>query len=68
MKLTAAKRRHIPKSAFGIPNKHAFPLNDPIHQRLAISGTTRALHAGNISASTAAHIKAEARAKLHHGH
>lgn len=62
--LTAAKRKHMPSSAFGIPGKKAFPMSDPVHARLAISGATRALHAGNISASTAAHIKAKARARL----
>ena len=39
-------------------------MNDKTHQRLAISGATRSERAGNISASTAARIKAEARAKL----
>jgi hypothetical protein len=64
MNLTAAKRRRMPKAAFGIPGKRAFPMNDPTHQRLAIGGATRALHAGNISEATADRIKAEARAKL----
>ena len=65
--LTAAKRKKMPKSAFGIPGKRAFPMNDPVHQRMAISGATRAEHAGHISASTADRIKAEARAKLKRG-
>lgn len=53
-----------PKGAEG------FPDYDAKHARLAISGATRSEHAGNISASTAAHIKAKARAKLKsfHGH
>lgn len=63
-KLTAAKRKKMPKSQFGIPGKRGFPMNDAKHQRLAISGATRSEHAGNISAATAARIKAEARAKL----
>ncbi|MDE2099592.1 MAG: hypothetical protein KGL39_20235 [Patescibacteria group bacterium] len=62
--LTTEKRKKIPKSAFGIPGQRAFPMNDPTHARLAISGATRSLHAGNISKSTAERIKAKARAKL----
>lgn len=42
----------------------SFPIGDETHAKLAISGATRSEHAGNISASTADHIKAEARAKL----
>lgn len=45
----------------------SFPIGDKKHARLAIGGATRSEHAGNISHSTAEHIKAEARAKLHHG-
>lgn len=52
-----------------VPGKKAgpngsFPIGDDKHARLAIGGATRSERAGNISASTAAHIKAEARAKL----
>lgn len=65
--LTSAKRKRMPKAAFGIPGKRAFPMNDAVHERLAISGASRAEHAGNISASTAERIKAEARAKLKRG-
>lgn len=64
MDLTAARRRHMPRSAFGLPGKRAFPMNDPTHDRLAIAGATRAEHAGNISHATEEHLKAEARAKL----
>jgi hypothetical protein len=65
--LNAEKRKKMPKSAFGIPGKRAFPMNDAVHQRLAISGATRAERAGNISHSTAERIKAEARSKLKKG-
>jgi len=55
-----------------VPGKKAgpngsFPIGDKKHARLAIGGATRSEHAGNISASTAAHIKAQARAKLKSG-
>jgi hypothetical protein len=62
-KLSAWKRKKMPKSDFALSGRR-FPLNDATHQRMAISGATRAQHAGNISASTAAKIKAEARHKL----
>jgi hypothetical protein len=62
--LNAERRKQMPKSAFGIPNKRAFPMNDPTHARMAISGATRSERAGNISASTAERIKSEARGKL----
>lgn len=61
--LTPDKRAGMPQSQFAMAGKR-FPLNDPEHQRLAISGATRSEHAGNISPSTADKIKAEARAKL----
>lgn len=72
-KLTAAKRKSIPSSEFGRPGKGegpsgkgrgSFPMNDPTHARMAISGATRSEHAGNISATEAARIKAKARKKL----
>lgn len=42
----------------------SFPIGDAKHARLAIGGATRSEHAGNISHSTAEHIKARARAAL----
>ena len=61
--LNASRRKKMPQSDFGLPGKR-FPMNDATHDRLAISGATRAERAGNISASTAARIKAKARRKL----
>jgi hypothetical protein len=63
MKLTSKKRAGMPKKDFAGPGK-SFPISDPTHARLAISGATRSERAGNISASTAANIKAKARKKL----
>lgn len=65
-KLTAKARKAMPQSKYAGANK-TFPINDPTHARLAISGATRAKNAGNISASTEAKIKAKARAKLKSG-
>ena len=55
-----------------VPGKKAgpngsFPIGDKKHARLAISGATRSERAGNISASTAASIKAKARKALGKG-
>lgn len=65
-KLTAAARKKIPAGKFAGPGR-SFPINDPTHARLAISGATRSERAGNISASTAARIKSKARKKLGSG-
>lgn len=64
MDLTAAKRKAMPKSEFGLPKTHGFPMNDQTHDRLAISGATRAFNAGNIGKGTEDRLKAEARQKL----
>lgn len=67
MKLTAAQRKSMPKKDFAGPRK-SFPVSDKVHARLAISGATRAEHAGNISPSEASHIKSIARHKIGHQH
>lgn len=66
MKLTASARSRIPAKDFAGPGR-SFPINDKSHARAAISGASRSEHAGNISASTAAHIKSEARHRLGEG-
>lgn len=62
-KLTAKDRKGMPKSDFAGPGK-SFPVSDPTHARMAISGATRSERAGNISPATAAKVKAKARQKL----
>jgi len=62
-KLSAGKRRTMPKGQFAGPGK-SFPVNDKTHQRLAISGATRSYNAGNISKSEEKRIKAKARGLL----
>lgn len=64
--LSTATRKRMPKKEFAGPGR-SFPINDLTHARLAISGATRAEHAGHISAAEAAAIKAHARAKLRRG-
>lgn len=65
--LSREDRDKMPKREFGQPEKEGFPMNDKVHDRMAISGATRSEHAGNISHSEADRIKEEARAKLHDG-
>lgn len=62
--LTADKRKSMPSKDFAEPGKKAFPLNDHVHQALAIGGATHAYHAGHISAAERDRIQAAARAKL----
>lgn len=62
-KLSTKSRKALPKKDFAGPGR-SFPVENKSHARAAISGATRAQRAGNISASTAASIKAKARAKL----
>jgi len=63
MKLTSGKRSRMPTKSFAGPNR-SFPVNDPTHQRLAVSGATRAYNAGNISKGTEDRIKSKARGLL----
>ena len=66
MKLTASARKKIPASKFAGPGR-SFPINDPTHARMAISGATRSENAGNISASEADSIKAAVEALVKSG-
>ena len=62
-KLTAGKRAGMSKSQFAGPGK-SFPVNDKVHQRMAISGATRSYNAGNLSKGEENKIKGKARGLL----
>lgn len=64
-KLNAAKRNALPKSAFGLPGKRAFPMPDKSHAANAKARATQAVNAGRMSESTADKIRAKANRKLH---
>ncbi|WP_333676766.1 hypothetical protein [Dyella sp.] len=64
-KLTAEQRHHMKYSEFALPGDR-FPLNDQSHDRAAISGASRAYHAGNISKAQEETVDRKARAKLKH--
>jgi hypothetical protein len=61
--LSPQDRNRMPAKDFAGPNR-SFPMNDPAHARMAISGATRAEHAGHISPEEKDRIQSEARAKL----
>ena len=72
-KLTQSKRNHLSSSQFGRPGRGegpsgkgrgSFPMNDPTHQRAAISGAARSYNAGNISKGTEEQIQSKARRLL----
>ena len=59
MKLTAADRSSLPSSTFGLPGGR-FPMPDSSHTRAALSGASRALNVGNITAAQKEKIDAKA--------
>jgi hypothetical protein len=61
--LTTKQRQDMPLSRFALPGRR-FPITDDVHARMALSGATRAEHAGNISAGQADTVRHEARAFL----
>jgi hypothetical protein len=48
----------------GPKGKKGFPIGDPVHDRMAISGATRSMKAGNISKADRDRKQAQARADL----
>lgn len=63
-KLTTKERNKLPKSAFGIPSKRAYPENDPIHARNAKARASQMVKKGKLSASSKAKIDAKANKVL----
>lgn len=59
-KLTAAARKRIPKSEFGLPGRRAYPMPDRAHAANAKARATQQVKKGNLSASAAARIRAKA--------
>lgn len=63
-KLTTKARNRIPSSAFALPGKRAYPIEDKAHARAAKSRASAAVNAGRMSKSTEAKIDAKANRKL----
>lgn len=60
-KLSAEQRKNLPASAFALPEKRMFPINDEIHREKAVQLAPRALHAGSITAGEAATVRRKAK-------
>lgn len=63
-KLTAARRKKMPKSEFGLPGSRGYPMPDASHARNAKARASQAVNAGRMSKSTEAKIDAKANRKL----
>lgn len=63
-KLTAKKRRSLPKSKFALPSKDAYPVDTPGRAANAKARATQQYKKGRISASTRARIVAKANRAL----
>jgi len=66
-KLTAAKRRSLPKSQFALPGRDGYPVDTHGRARAAKGRATQAVKAGRMSEATAAKIRAKADRKLGRG-
>jgi len=64
-KLTTKKRKSIPKSEFGLPEKRAYPVNDKSHAANAKARASQMEKEGKLSASDKAKIDAKANKKLY---
>lgn len=59
-KLTAADRKKLPKSEFGLPGKKAYPMPDKAHAANAKARATQQVDKGKLSKSAKAKIDAKA--------
>ena len=67
-KLTTKQRKALKPSQFALSGRR-FPVNNESHARAALSGASRALHAGTITSREAAIVRDRAHAMLsHHYH
>jgi len=64
MKLTAAKRKKIPSTAFGEPKERKYPMQDKAHAVNAKARATQMENKGKLSLSSASKIKAKANKLL----
>ncbi|HYM32316.1 MAG TPA: hypothetical protein VEU47_13505 [Candidatus Cybelea sp.] len=64
--LTAAARRAIPASQYGLPEQRKYPMPDKVHARVAKSYASKEERAGVITQGQKAQIDRKADAKLGH--
>jgi hypothetical protein len=62
--LTAAKRKRIPESEFGLPGSRKYPMPDKSHAANAKARATQMVKKGKLSEADAAKIRAKANRKL----
>ncbi len=63
-KLTAAKRKKIPKSDFGLPGEKKYPMPDKAHAANAKARATQMVNKGKLSKSSEMKIDAKANKVL----
>lgn len=63
-KLTAAKRKKIPKSEFALPGERKYPVQDRSHAANAKSRAQQQYNKGNISKGTLSKIDSKANKVL----
>lgn len=62
--LTAAKRKKIPTSEFGMPGSRKYPMPDKSHAANAKARATQQVRRGKLSSASAAKIRAKANKVL----
>ena len=62
--LKARTRNSLADRVFGLPGQRKYPMPDKSHARVALGRATQMEKRGKLSASSAAKIRAKARAKL----
>lgn len=67
-KLSAAARKKIPSSEFGLPGKRAYPVNDHAHAANAKARAAQQVAAGNLSQSAEGEIDSKANRVLGQGY
>lgn len=63
-KLSASKRKKIPKSEFGMPGERKYPINDKAHAINAKARASQMVKKGKLSPSSKAKIDAKANKVL----
>jgi len=63
-RLTAARRKRLPKSSFGLPGSRKFPMHDRAHAANAKARAKQQLKKGRLSRSSYNRIVAKANRKL----
>jgi hypothetical protein len=63
-RLTAAKRKRLPKSSFGLPGKRGYPMHDRRHAANAKARAKQQLNRGKLSRSSYNKIVAKANKRL----